>query len=67
MAEEAVMWTAFAVILGIPAALLGWAIGKAAYEDRNRDIDEPTFWGCHDIDQRAANEPTFKSRPLNRP
>lgn len=67
MADELVMWTAFAIILGIPAVLIGWAIGKAVYEDRVSDTDEPAFWGCHDIDQRAAHEPTFKNRPLNRP
>lgn len=67
MTDEAVMWTAFAIILGIPAALVGWAIGKATYDSRNSDTDEPSLWGCHDIDQRAAHEPTFKNRPLNRP
>lgn len=67
MADELVMWTVFAVILGVPAVLIGWAIGKAAYDNRNRDIDEPNLWGCHDIDQRAVNEPTFKNQSLNRP
>jgi len=53
MSEEAIMWLAFAIVIGIPALLIGIAIGNAAWHDRTDFNDGPETWGSQDVDSRV--------------
>jgi hypothetical protein len=53
MSEETIMWLAFAIVIGIPAVLIGVAIANAAWHDRTDFNDGPETWGSQDIDSRV--------------
>lgn len=52
MSEETIMWVSFAIVIGIPAVLIGVAIGNAAWHDRTEFNDSPDTWGSQDVDHR---------------
>lgn len=53
MSEEAIMWLAFVIVIGIPAAVVIVALVNSAWHDRTDFNDDPLSWGSQDVDQRV--------------